>query len=180
MRTILRFLPAAALLSAILSGCVLVRTTEHRIKLNEDGSGEALLRLIDIRSDEQTDSLIQRDFDQMMVAYNKYGIEEFEQTGRKVTGKQFLVRGDTLILEISYTFKKIEAVEGLHMTKDGFTMGVASSREVVKTNGKVENIKKTLQQIDWDLSARRLMYTISEKSMPASTSLSDLYVKKHP
>jgi hypothetical protein len=177
MQTIVRYLLAAVMLPVILSGCILVRTTEHRIKLNDNGSGEALLRLIDIRSDEQADSLIQRDFDQMMKTVDKYGVDEFERPGRKVTGKQFVVHGDTLTLEISYTFQNVDAVEGLHVTKDGFTMGVTGSREVVKTNGTLEDVKQGFQQIAWDLSARRLMYIIREKVMPPSTPLTALYLK---
>ena len=177
MQTIMRTLVAGGLLPAILSGCILVRTTEHRIKLNENGSGEALLRLIDIRSDAQTDSLVRRDFDQMMKTYDKFGAEEFEKFGRKITGKQFVVHRDTLILEISYTFPHPESVEGLHITKDGFTMGVNASREVLKTNGTLQNLKPGFQQILWDLSARRLMYVIREKTLPPSVSLADLYLR---
>jgi hypothetical protein len=166
---------AAASLAVVLSGCIVVRTTEHRIKLNEDGSGEGLLRLIDLRSDETTDSLVRRDFDQMLKSYDKYGIEEFERTGRKITGKQFIVHADTLTLEVSYVFQKADAVEGLHVTKDGLHMGVADSREIVKTNGKVETVKPGFQQITWDAGARKLMYIIREKTMPPGRSLADLY-----
>ena len=177
MQTIMRTLVAAGLLPVVLSGCILVRTTEHRIKLNENGSGEALLRLIDIRSDEQTDSLVHRDFDQMMKTYDKYGIDEFEKSGRKITSKQFVVHGDTLILEISYTFPHPESVEGLHIAKDGFTMGVNASREVLRTNGTMQNPKPGFQQILWEPGARRLMYVIREKTMPPSVSLTNLYLR---
>ncbi len=168
---------AAGILAVILSGCVVVRTTEHRIKLNEDGSGEGLLRLIDLRSDETDDSLVQRDFTQMMKTYDKYGIEEFEQNGRKITRKQFSVRGDTLILEISYVFPKLEAVEGLHVTKEGLFMAVGEGREIVRTNGKVEEVKPGVQRITWDSDAQRLMYVIREKTMPPGRSLAELYRK---
>ncbi len=175
MKTFLRFLPAAFVLPLFLSGCVLVRTTEHRIIINNDGSGEALLRFIDIRSDEQVDSLFQKDFNQLMMAYTSFGVEEFERGGKKITSKQFVVHGDTLILEIAYTFPRIESIDGLRISKDGFVMGVSSSREVVKTNGSVSKVKPLLQQIEWDLDARRLMYIIREKAMPPSRSLAGLY-----
>ena len=50
------------LAAGMLSGCILVRTTEHRISLRPDGGGEAVLRLIDIRSDETVDSLAEVGF----------------------------------------------------------------------------------------------------------------------
>ena len=42
----------------LLPGCILIRSTEHRISVNDDGTGEAVLRLIDLRSDEMADSLV--------------------------------------------------------------------------------------------------------------------------
>lgn len=167
----------ATLLAILVQGCVLIRITEHRLKLNGDGSGEALLRLIDLRSDAPTDSLITRDFTQMMQAFDKYGTEEFEKGGRKIVNKQFIVRGDTLILEVSYTFTQLEAVEGLRSTKGGLYMVVGEGRELVRTNGRAETWKQDAQRITWDADARRLMYVIREKNLPPSTSLARWYIK---
>ena len=177
MRMALRQLFTAGLLAGVLSGCVVVRTTEHRIKLNDDGSGEGFLRLIDLRSDETTDSLVRRDFDQMLKTYDRYGIDEFERSGRKIVDKHFLVHGDTLILEVSYVFSKIEAVEGLRVTKEGLYMAVGEGREILKTNGNIEEVKQGVQRIAWDADAKRLMYVIREKSMPPGESLAALYRK---
>jgi hypothetical protein len=59
-------------------GCILIHTTEHRITLNPDGTGEAVLRLIDLRSDETVDSLVQRDFRNMMTSFEKDAVGDFE------------------------------------------------------------------------------------------------------
>jgi hypothetical protein len=168
-----------ALLAIVLPGCILIRTTEHRVKLNDDGSGEALLRLIDIRSDEMTDSLVRRDFDMLMVGLEEKGVKEFEKAGRKVSTKQFSVHGDTLICEVAYTFETSAAVEGLRQTKDGFYLVVAEGRQIVKTNGKVETWKEGSERIVWNADARRLLYIIREKTLPASTSLAGLYLKSY-
>lgn len=170
---------AAVFLGVLLPGCIVIRTTEHRIKLNSDGSGEALLRLIDIRSDAVTDSLVRRDFVMMMKGVEEQGVKEFERSGRTVTTKQFSVRGDTLMCEVSYTFQKVAAVEGLRQTADGLVMIVGEGREVVKTNGTVEAWQANGQRIVWDADAKRLMYVMREKTLPASTSLASLYLKSY-
>jgi hypothetical protein len=174
-----KWLVLAALLTFVLPGCILIRTTEHRIILKDDGRGEALLRLIDLRSDGATDSLVRRDFDLLMRGMEDNGVKEFERTGRKVTDKQFAVHGDTLIGEVSYTFDKPAAVEGLRQTSDGFYLVVGEGREVVRTNGKIETWKLGAQRITWDADARRLMYIIREKTLPPSKSLAGLYRKSY-
>ena len=162
-----------------LQGCILVRVTEHRIHLNDDGSGDAVLRMIDLRSDAPEDSLIARDVRQMMQAYDKYGVEEFEQQGRKIVNKEFQVHGDTLILEISYLFPNPGAIEGLRRTKDDMYMVVGESREVVTTNGRIEKAKDGSQSIHWDSNGKQLLYIIKEKSLPPSRSLAGWYLKLH-
>jgi hypothetical protein len=174
---IAKWLLLAALLTVVLPGCILIRTTEHRIILKDDGSGEALLRLIDLRSDGVTDSLVRHDFDLLMVGVKEDGAKEFERTGRKITDKQFAVHGDTLVFEVSYTFDKPTAVEGLRQTNDGYYLVVGEGREVVRTNGKVESWKQGSQRIKWDADARRLIYIIREKALPPSKSLAGLYLK---
>jgi len=52
--------------------------TEHRVNLHPDGSGEAVLRLIDIRSDETSDSLAERDCRIMMSSFEQEGVKDFE------------------------------------------------------------------------------------------------------
>ena len=178
-RTSISRLLAPFLLFAGVQGCILVRTTDHRITFNDDGSGSALLRLVDIRSDAPDDSLITRDLHQMMQAYDKYGVEEFEQQGRKIVSKQFVVHGDTLILEISYVFPNREAVEGLRQTREDMYMVVGEGREIVKTNGRIEKTKDGSRNIRWDSDAKELTYIIREKTLPPSTSLASWYQKLH-
>ena len=167
------------LLLAGAQGCILVRTTEHRIHMNDDGSGDAVLRLIDIRSDAPDDSLLARDVRQMMQAYDKYGVEEFEQQGRKIVNKQFIVHGDTLILEIAYVFPNTGAIEGLRRTKDDMYMVVGEGREIVRTNGSTEKTKDNSRNIRWDSNAKQLMYIVREKSLPPSRSLASWYLRLH-
>jgi hypothetical protein len=175
-----RRLHAAVLIVAcLLPGCILIRTTEHRIVINEDGSGEAVLRLIDLRSDETQDSLIIRDFDVMVSSYENEGIADFEKGGRKVTGKQFFLRGDTLVAEIRYTFPSLAAVEVLRLAPQEIYVVVNQEREVVRTNGTIESWQDSQQRIRWPRDARRIFYQIREKTIPPSVSLAALYQKRY-
>lgn len=158
-----------------LPGCILIRTTEHRISIKADGSGEAVLRLIDLRSDEQTDSLVQRDFRIMMSSYDKEGVEDFARRGRTIERRNMYARDDTLIAEISYSFESLDAVEGLRVTETELYVVVAGARDVVRTNGRVEEWQDGSRRIVWKRDARRLLFQIRERSLPPSTSLAGLY-----
>jgi len=166
-----------AALAVALPACLLIRTTEHRIKLNENGSGEAMMRLIDIRSDGKTDSALARDYSIMMASVQKEGGVEFEKGGRKVTSKQFSASGDTLSAEIVYSFPNLDEVEGLKVKKDELFVVVSDGREIVKTNGSVQSWTKNSHRIVWPRDAKRLMYQIREKMLPESASLAPLYQK---
>jgi len=159
----------------LMPGCILIRTTEHRISINEDGSGEAVLRLIDLRSDETADSLIQRDFRIMLSSYEREGEDSFEREGRAITGKKLYARADTLYAEITYTFTTLMAIEGLHATDEELYVVVPDGREVIRTNGEVRPWTGDAHRIVWDRDANRLMFQIREKQLPPSTSLARLY-----
>jgi hypothetical protein len=170
-------LALSASLAAFLPACLLIRTTEHRIKLNANGGGEAIMRLVDIRSDAPTDSALARDYSVMMASIQKEGLTEFERGGRKVLSKRFYAGGDTLTAEISYTFPHLEQIEGLKVSKDELFVVVHAGREIVRTNGKVRSWVRGSQRIVWPRDAKRLMYQIREKTLPKSVSLAPLYEK---
>ena len=165
------------LAALVLPGCLLIRTTDHMITLKKDGSGDARMRLIDIRSDAQSDSLVARDYAVMMASIEKEGIEEFERGGRKVTSKQFFASGDTLTAEITYTFPNLNEVEGLKFRRDEMFVVVNEGREIVKTNGDVQSWMKGSKRIVWPRDTKHLMYRISEKKLPPARSLAPLYLK---
>lgn len=159
-------------------GCILIRTTEHRITLNADGTGEAVLRLIDLRSDETVDSLVQRDFTNMMSSFEKDAVRDFEQRGRTITAKRMFTRADTLIAEVAYTFKSLQAIEGLHVTDQEMYVVVNENCEVVRTNGNVVAGTDGGQRIIWKRSASRLLLQIRERTLPPSTALAQLYLQQ--
>lgn len=159
----------------IVPGCIVIRTTEHRISVNEDGSGEAVLRLGDLRSDEMADSLVQRDFRIMMSSYEKEGAEQFSRQGRTITEKKLYTIADTLYAEIGYRFGQLAALEGMHVTTNEIYVVVPATRHVVRTNGKVQPWTGDAVRIVWKSDARRLLYQITENSLPPSTSLARLY-----
>ncbi len=163
------------LLAVMIPGCLFVRVTDHRIRLNDDGSGEAMLRLVDIRSDGVTDSSITKDFEGLKTGLGEKGDPDFERDGRKITSKQMYVHGDTLIGEITYTFPNLFAIYGMHVTGSQLFVVVPEGREVLKTNGTVEPWVGKANRIVWDHDATRLMMQIRERDMPPTVSLAPLY-----
>lgn len=171
-RSILFLLATAVLL---LPGCILIRTTDHRIRVNSDGTGDAVLRMIDLRSDGTTDSAIVGDVNRLVTMFNDSGPMLFEQNTRKIQRKQFLVQGDTLSVEIVYNFQDLRAIEGLRVTPDNLYLVVEQQREIVKTNGSIEPWMEGARRIVWDRDATRILYTIREKFMPDTRPLAKWY-----
>jgi hypothetical protein len=168
-------LGAFLLLSAFLSGCLLVRTTEHRVRINQDGSGDAVLRLIDIRSDGVTDSATAADLRTLVQAFSDSGGKEFERHGRRVTSKRLVTQADTLSAEVTYTFSSIASLEGFRVTHDELSVVVPTAREIVRTNGSVRESSAGTKRIVWERDTQRLFYVIRERSLPASIPLGRMY-----
>jgi hypothetical protein len=167
---------AAVILSAfLLPGCLLVRTTEHRIRLSPDGSGDALLRLIDIRSDGDADSIVNADFNELMEMVDDTLAGGFETATRRITTKQLLLDADTLIGEVAYVFTEPGDIEGLRVTDDELTILVGPDRVVEQTNGSIEKRSEGGVRIVWDRDATLLTYVISERLVRSSTPLAALY-----
>jgi hypothetical protein len=161
--------------AAMWSGCLQVRTVEHRIKLNKDGTGEHMLRLLDIRSDGSTDSAVTHDFNVMMSSYEQGGGTEFNTGGRSLTYKKLYTRSDTLVAEVAYSFKDLAAIEGLRVKEDELFVVVGPTREIVRTNGKIKTDENDQHFIIWDRDTPRLYYVIREKEVPPSVSLAPLF-----
>ena len=172
-----RILSGAAMLAVafLLPGCLLVRVTEHRIRLNDNGAGEAVMRLMDIRSDGSTDSARVRDFGILMASAESDGAKEFERRGCRVRAKEFTVNGDTLSAEVTYTFPALESVEGIKMDADVIYIVVPEGREIVRTNGKIESWTRKAQRIVWPKNVRRLSYVIREHEGRIGSSLAPYY-----
>lgn len=161
--------------SMVLNGCLFVRETEHRIKLNNDGSGEAWVRLADIRSDGQSDSAVTADLEVMLVSSEGDVEKEFELRGRSLVSKKFVLQGDTLNAELHYTFRKLASVEGLLVTSTEMAIVVAQDREILKTNGTVIAWHQNSQKITWPRDTERLMYRVRERVVPPSVMLGPKY-----
>ena len=172
----LRLLATLVIICWSIPGCLIVHITDHRIRINDDGSGEALLRLVDIRSDATVDSLVLRDYERLKTALGKGENVDFEHDGRKITSKNLYISGDTLIGEIAYTFPGLTGVYGLHVSHDKLFVVVPDGREILRTNGKVEVLPGNSTRISWDGDAKRLMFQIREKDFPpGSRSLAPYY-----
>ena len=163
------------LLLAVVPGCLQVRTTEHRITLNKDGGGEHRLRMIDIRSDGATDSAVAYDYRVMMSSFDAGVTKEFDKQGRTVIDKKLYTRGDTLIAELTYSFKDLAAAEGLRVREDEFFVVVPPEREIIRCNGEIEEQKGGGSRIVWDRDAARLVYVLRDKVYPSGRSLAPYY-----
>ncbi|MBP1653518.1 MAG: hypothetical protein H6Q28_74 [Bacteroidetes bacterium] len=161
--------------SLMLGGCLLVRETEHRIKLNDDGGGEAWLRLVDIRSDGETDSAVTVDLEDMLASFERDVEREFELRGRTLVAKKFVLQGDTLSAELQYSFGKLAGIEGLLVNASELAIVVAEEREIVRTNGTVSPWHQNSQKISWPRDAQRLMYRVRERTVPSSVPLGPGY-----
>jgi hypothetical protein len=85
--------------------------------------------------------------------------------------------GDTLSAEIAYTFPNLGQIEGLRVKKDEMFVVISAGREIVRTNGSVESWIRGAHRIVWPRDAKRLLYQVSEKTMPNARSLAPLYLK---
>jgi hypothetical protein len=173
--TSVRTLLAVLAGSFVLSGCLFVRETEHRIKVNEDGGGEAWVRLIDIRSDGKTDSSVAADLANMLASFEVDVDREFERRGRTLVAKKFLLKGDTLNAELQYSFGKLSAIEGLLVTSEELAIVVSQEREIVRTNGTVTAWHQNTQKITWPRNSERLLYRVRERVVPPSVMLGPKY-----
>lgn len=173
--TSVRTLLAVLAGSFVLSGCLFVRETEHRIKVNEDGGGEAWVRLIDIRSDGKTDSSVAADLANMLASFEVDVDREFERRGRTLVAKKFLLKGDTLNAELQYSFGKLSAIEGLLVTSEELAIVVSQEREIVRTNGTVTPWHQNTQKITWPRNSERLLYRVRERVVPPSVMLGPKY-----
>jgi hypothetical protein len=168
---------AALLIAALLAqGCVVIRSTEQRVWFKNDGSGEGVMRLIDIRSDETTPEGVKADFESVMKLYLQTGLEDFENSGRKVTGKNLYVSGDSLIAEIRYTFTNVAALDEMRFNNEETFVVVPAGKVIVRHNGSVESYYGDSQRIVWDRDTPRVMYQVAEQNLPKSTSLASLYL----
>jgi hypothetical protein len=118
---------------------------------------------------------VQRDFRIMMSSYEKEGIDQFSRQGRIITAKKLFTIADSLNAEITYRFDHLEALEGMHVTKEEIYVVVPASRHVVRTNGKIQPWSGDAVRIVWKRDARRLLYQIAENAMPRGTSLARYY-----
>jgi hypothetical protein len=177
MKTLSTAITVAGMLLAplLLDGCLFVRETEHRIKLNDEGGGEAMVRLVDIRSDGETDSAVTADMNDLLASFQGEVLKEFERKGRKLVGKRLTVQGDTLNAEFQYTFGSLASVEGLMVSAQELAIIVSEEREIVRTNGSVQAWHRNATKISWPRDAERLMYRVRERVVPSSVLLGPKY-----
>jgi hypothetical protein len=116
----------------------------------------------------------------MMTSFENDAVRDFEQRGRTITSKRLFARADTLIAEVAYTFKSLQAIEGLHVTDQEMYVVVNENCEVVRTNGSAVTGPDGGQRIIWKRNALRLLFQIRERNFPSGTKLAPLYLEQKP
>lgn len=168
---------AGLLVVAILGfhGCITVSAVEHRIKVNPDGSGIAVIKFLDFRSDAVNDSAYTEDLNQLLDILGQERIEEFEKGGKKILKKELYLSRDSLSLRVEYEFRSLQSIDGIRVSADKIFFVVDESRRVVSTNGEIENQNGGGKRMVWKAGARYFSYLIEDAVSPQGRSLSQAY-----
>lgn len=173
-----RFAGLAGLLVVLIlgfHGCITVSAVEHRIKVNPDGSGIAVIKFLDFRSDAVNDSAYTEDLNQLLDILGQERIEEFEKGGKKILKKELYLSRDSLSLRVEYEFRSLQSIDGIRVSADKIFFVVDESRRVVSTNGEIENQNGSSKRMVWKAGARYFSYLIEDADPPQGRSLSQAY-----
>ncbi len=165
------------LLTAILGfhGCIMISAVEHRIKVNPDGSGIAVITFLDFRSDAVDDSVYAEDFNLLLDVLAEETIKEFETDGKKILRKELYLSGDSLSLRVEYEFRSLRSIEGIRLSNDEIFFMVDEWRQILRTNGVVENESWGGKRMVWKAGTRQLSYLVEDVVPLKGRSLSQAY-----
>lgn len=155
------FFAAILMAAVVFSGCIQIEKKEYTFKIKPDGSGEGMVRYINIVStDEDSKDVSFKDYATLITDYlNGTKIEE-DMPKLHITGKKLLEENNQLVAEISFTFGTIDSA-GFFGTPGCkccpmlyFVKTSNGSETVTESNGKlVEGVTDT-PFLTWDSSVR--------------------------
>jgi len=157
-RSVLPFLLLC--LASVLSGCLTVAGKEYQIRLNDDYTGSATIRFIDIASEpDDTVDASGDDFHHLISAYLNGSEIENQNQGWHHVRKRLYEENGVLSGEISFEFDSLAAVWLFRFDQESplmFYVGTdRSTEEVLETNG-VFN-PESMPVVFWSHDSRELL-----------------------
>ncbi|MBD3411279.1 MAG: hypothetical protein GF419_13875, partial [Ignavibacteriales bacterium] len=115
MRTVYYRLAAAAILLAtvlLASGCLTCEYKEYRLKLNDDGSGEGVIRYVNIMANVTSeDESAEADFKELVSDYLNGTMIEEEYPEAIIRSKTLKEEDGVLVGEVEVEFSSLRAIK---------------------------------------------------------------------
>lgn len=161
----------ALLCAALLSGCLSIERKEYTYKLKPDGSGEGVIRYVNITSTEDDGKDVSfKDFAELVTDYIEGTKFEDDHPALRVTSKSLTEENGVLVAEIKFTFTSPDSAGFLMRPNCSccpvmyFVKSDANSETITETNGKLIESVAASPFVEWEPGTRdfTLKTTIQE------------------
>jgi hypothetical protein len=148
-----------------ITGCLSVEKKEYRFKINADGSGEGMIRFVNIVSqDDNSKDVSFKDYAELVTDYLEGTKFEDDFPNMKVISKKLVEESGMLVGEVSFTFSAADSVGFFrYSNKDCaplmyFLKNTNQTETVMETNGKVITGVTEPPFIIWDSGAKECTF----------------------
>jgi hypothetical protein len=146
-----------ALFGLVVSGCLTTEYKEYTIKLNDDGSGEAAIKFINIVSqmDDSTD-ISKDDFNQLISDYIEGDALQNDFPDAKIISKKLFAENGYLCGEVNLTFDSLSSVNLFQFDKQSPYMSYVNSysETYVESNGLYD--ENVMPVVFWNKNIKKL------------------------
>ena len=156
-------LPAiiTALLTFILSGCIVFHKVSYVVTLDTPTSGTVKVTAFDMRSNAKTKQEFEQDkknlFDYMLKSDDFVAAQKAQ--GKDITSRKLYIEKGVLMGEGIYKFDDISKVEGIKYEGGFHYLNLALDDSVMATNGEIVRSKE-FKRIMWDSTFKELQFTM--------------------
>lgn len=165
----------------LLGGCLTSEYKEYSFKINADGSGEGVIRFINIVSeDDEGENVSFDDFGELIDGYYNGTTFENENPHYVVTDKRLFEENGVLNGEVTFTFSNADSI-GFILFPDCSCASVlyylgSYSESFMQSNGKYLGFGRDLPVIVWEPGTSEYTFQTSVKDdMSDARSLLSLY-----
>lgn len=166
---------------SMLSGCLTTEYKEYTFQINEDGSGNGIIKFINILSQEDDGMNVSAsDFGQLIDEYLNGNSFEEENPYYQVTHKKLFEENGVLCGEVEFTFTHVDSIGFLSFNNCQCTpllyyLG-SISETLIDTDGNYLGLKRDLPIISWEAETKRVFFkTMVESDVSAGHSLLPMY-----
>lgn len=153
------------------TGCLNVEKKEYWFKIKADGSGEGIIRYVNIVSSDEDDQDVSfKDYATLVTDYVDGTKFEDEHPGLKVAEKKLYEKDGVLCGEFKFTFPSLDSA-GFFWQKDcdccpvlHFVKTDMGSENVIETNGKLIEDIASSAFVAWEPGTREFSFTTSVMS----------------